>query len=477
MKSRYYSLVTVLAGVSLLLVTSCKTPDYGRLDPLDNVPDSYATSTDTTTIADISWKNYFQDTCLSVLIDSALLNNQELNIVLRELNVSQNEVMARKGEYLPSLGVRAGGGADKVGRYTKHGAMEATTELVPGEELPEVVPDLNISAFASWEIDIWGKLRNAKKAAALRYLSSIEGRNFMITNMVSEIASSYYELQTLDQRLKILDSTIQLQSNALRIVKLQKESAKATELAVKRFQAEVLHTTSRRFEIQQMIVVAENRINFLVGRYPQPVVRNSQSFDAMNFDTIQAGIPVQLLDRRTDMRQVTLLLEASKLDVASAKAAFYPSIGLNGGIGLNALNPTYLIRPQSLMFNLAGDLITPLVNRNAIKAKFYNANAEQVQAVYTYEQTLLTAYIEVVNEMSNIDNLQKTYELQRQQVEALTDGVRISNDLYMSARANYMEVLMTQRDALEAKLELIDTKKEQLVARVQIYRALGGGWK
>lgn len=396
---------------------------------------------------------------------------------MMEMYMSQNEVMARKGEYLPSVDIRAGGGADKVGRYTTHGAMEATTELTPGEELPEVVPDMMLGAYARWEIDIWGKLRNAKKAAAKRYLATAEGKNFLVTNMVAEIANSYYELQALDRRLEILDQNIEIQSNALKIVKLQKENAKVTELAVRKFEAEVYKTKSLRYEIQQSIIETENKINFLTGRFPQKVERSNLTFDAELPNEVKYGVPAQLLDRRTDVRKAEYELQACKLDVKSTKAAFYPSLGIKGGIGLNALNPTYIISPQSMIFNIAGDLVSPLVNRKAIKAQYYDANAHQVQAVYDYERTLLTAYIEVVNQLNNIDNLQKTYDLKSQQVNALTQAIKISNDLFVSARADYMEVLMTQRDALESKFELIETKMQQFQARVNVYRALGGGWK
>ena len=471
-----FAILSVLA-VIISIIGGCKAPDYGRMDPKNDYPSSYTGEPDSTNLADVSWRDYFQDTCLVSLIDSALVNNQELNIMLMEMHVSENEVMARKGEYLPSLDLQLGGGCDKVGRYTTHGAMEATTELVPGQELPEFVPDMMIGAYARWEVDIWGKLRNAKKAAAKRYLATVEGKNFMVTNMVAEIASSYYELLALDRRLEILDQNIEIQSNALNIVKAQKESAKVTELAVQKFEAEVFFTKSLRFSIRQDIIETENRINFLAGRYPQPVVRNTVSFDAELPAQVQMGVPVQLLDRRTDVRQAELELQASKLDVKSAKAAFYPSLGLKGGIGLNALNPTYLIRPQSILFNIAGDLVAPLLNRKAIKAKYYNANAQQVQAVYGYERTLLTAYIEVVNQLNNIDNLQQAYDLKNNQVEALTQAINISNDLFVSARADYMEVLLTQRDALESKFELVETKMRQFQARVYIYKALGGGWK
>lgn len=147
-------------------------------------------------------------------------------------------------------------------------------------------------------------------------------------------------------------------------------------------------------------------------------------------------------------------------------------------IGFQAFNPAYLVKfPESLLYNLVGDLAGPLINRNAIKAEFYNASARQLQAMYNYERTILNSYLEVSTQLSNISNLEKNYELKSKQVDALTKAIDISNDLFKSARADYLEVLMTQRDALESKLELIETKKQQLNAVVNVYRDLGGGWK
>jgi outer membrane protein TolC len=171
-------------------------------------------------------------------------------------------------------------------------------------------------------------------------------------------------------------------------------------------------------------------------------------------------------------------LAASRLDVQVAKAQFYPSLGITAAVGYNAFNPAYLLRtPESILYSLAGELVAPLVNRNAIKAAYLNANAKQIQAVYNYERTIINAYVEVANQLSKIGNLAKSYDLKTKQVEALTQSIDISNDLFKSARADYMEVLLTQRDALESKFELIETKKEQMIATVRIYQALGGGWQ
>jgi NodT family efflux transporter outer membrane factor (OMF) lipoprotein len=465
-----------LACISILYA-ACNIPVLIRKTENKTVPAGYNNAQDTVNSATVKWKDYFTDPYLATLIDTALKNNQELNITLQEIEITRNEINARKGEYLPFVGVKGSAGFEKVGRYTSRGASEENIEIKPGKETPDPLPDFLLAAYATWEVDIWHKLHNAKKAAVSRYLATVEGRNFVITTLIAEIANSYYELLALDNQLDIVKKNIEIQSNALEIVKLQKEAARVTELAVRRFEAEVLKTKSLQYDIQQKITVTENRINFLLGRYPQPVARNNQAFEQLIPATVHAGLPSQLLANRPDIKQAELELAATKLDVDVARAQFYPSLGISASIGYQAFNPAYLIRtPQSMLYSLAGDLVAPLVNKNAIKAAYYNANAKQIQAVYNYERTILNAYVEVANQLAKISNLEKSYDLKAKQVLALTQSIDISNDLFKSARADYMEVLLTQRDALESKFELVETKMQQMNAMVNIYQALGGGW-
>lgn len=467
----------LVVGCILLAFSACTAPELTQRTADTSVPESYRGSLDTTNTAQLKWKEYFADPYLNALIDTALQNNQELNITLQEIEISRNEIKARKGEYLPFVGLGAGTGVEKVGRYTSQGANDANTEIDHGKEFPEPLGDFMLGAYATWEVDIWHKLRNAKKMAVTKYLSSIEGKNFMVTTLIAEIANSYYELLALDNQLEIIRQNIQIQSNALEIVRVQKQSARVTELAVRKFEAEVYHTRSLQFEIQQMIIETENRINFLVGRFPQPIVRSPQTFNELVPEIIHAGIPSQLLANRPDIKQAELELAAAKLDIKVAKANFYPSLDISAGLGLRAFNPTYLVKmPESLLFSLVGDLAAPLINKNAIKANYNNANSKQIQAVFNYERAILQAYIEVANQLSNINNLEQSYNLKAQEVRALTESIDISNKLFSSARADYMEVLLTQRDALESKMELIETKKLQMNAMVNIYQALGGGW-
>lgn len=453
-------------------------PKLTVMEADSDVPENYAGQQDSTNTADIQWREYFTDTNLIALIDTALANNQELNIFIQEITIARNEVRAKKGELLPSVDVGVGAGVDKVGRYTRSGALEATTDIEPGKEFPEPLPDFVVGAAASWEVDIWRKLRNAKKSTFTKYLSSVEGRNFMVTNLIAEIANAYYELLALDNQLALVQQNVKIQSDALEIVRLQKQASRVTELAVRRFEAQVLDTRSLQYDIKQKIVETENQINFLLGRYPQPIARNADEFVNFIPAVVKTGVPSQLLENRPDIRQAGFVLEAAKLDIKVAKARFYPSLGISAGVGYQAFNPSHLLStPESLAFSLTGDLVAPLVNRNAIKAMYYNANAAQIQAVYNYERTILNAYIEVANLMSREDNLQSSYDLRALQVEALNQSVEISNFLFKSARADYMEVLLTQREALDSRFDLIETKMQQLHTWINIYKALGGGWE
>lgn len=475
-KSKIYQYIIVVA--LCLAVIGCKAPQTIAETPSKPVPESFGTSKDTTNMSTIKWNQFFKDPNLVELIDTALKNNQELNITLQEIEIAKNDVRVKKGLLLPTVGLRAGAGLEKVGRYTSQGAGDATTEIKPGVETPDPLPDYTIGAYANWEADIWKKLRNSKKAAVNRYLATVEGKNFVITNLIAEVADSYYELLALDSQLDIVKQTIELQSNALEIVKIQKQAARATELAVQKFQAEVLTSKSLEFEILQKIKETENKINFLLARYPQEIKRDKTNFTDLLPATVNSGIPSQLLSNRPDIKKAELELVAAKLDVKVARAEFYPSLDISAAFGVRAFKPAYLFTfPESLLYSVAGDLAAPLINRNAIKAEFKSANARQLQALYNYDRTVLNAYLEVSTQLSKIENLQKGYDLKSQQVDALNRSIDISNDLFKSARVDYFEVLMTQRDALESKLELIETKKEQLNAVVHVYKDLGGGWK
>ncbi|GAB4130227.1 MAG: TolC family protein [Raineya sp.] len=460
----------------IVLGVACKAPQYAVKTPSQQLPEQFTGASDTNSLAKISWKEYFQDENLAALIDTALRNNQEINIIDQEIAISQNEIRARRGEYLPFVTLNGGAGADRVGRFTRFGALEESTEIEPGKAFPKVFSDFIVGFNASWELDVWKRLRNAKKSAVARFMASKEGKNFFITQLVAEIASSYYELLALDNLLQIVEQNIEIQRNALEVVKQEKASAKVSQLAVNRFEAQLLNTTNLQYEIKQRIVATENRLHLLTGGFPKAIPRSSANFHSTSVDSIRRGVPSQLLRNRPDIRQAEWELQAAKLDVLSSKASFYPAFRLNSFVGTQAFQPHLLFNPESLIFSIFGDMVAPLINRNAIQASYYSAHHRQAQAIYRFQQRVLGAYLEVLTQMSAIENFSASYRTKKQEAEILSKSIDISNDLFKYARADYMEVLLTQREALNVRMELTEIKLRQLLAKVNIYRALGGGW-
>ncbi|TWT51141.1 Toluene efflux pump outer membrane protein TtgI precursor [Rubripirellula amarantea] len=419
---------------------------------------------------------FYSDPYLLSLITETITGNQELKILSEEIRIACNEAYARSGEYRPFVSLGASAGFEKSGRHTREGAVEDQLEVADGRAFPDPLGDFGVGANVSWELDIWKKLRNSQRAAAMRYLGSQEGRTYIVTRVVAEVAERYYELLALDGRMQNLNATIEIQQQSLKVAEAKKEAGRGTELAVQRFQAEVQKNVSERSLIAQEIVEVENRINFLAGRYPQPVDRIPVEFIDLNLNTLGAGVPSELLQYRADIREAERQVAAAGLDVKVARARFYPSLSLTAGLGWNAFSTGYLFRtPESLVYGMAGELVGPLINRRAIQADYRTANAEQLQAIYNYQQTVLEAHIEVVNQISKVENYRRSVEDKKRQLESLQASVDAANKLFQNARAEYVEVLLAQREMMEAKMDLIDTKQEQLSAIVNAYQALGGG--
>jgi NodT family efflux transporter outer membrane factor (OMF) lipoprotein len=460
------------------MLQACGIPEMTKKAADTQLPEQFKSGlNDQASSATVKWQAFFDDPHLLSLIDTAVANNKEINIMLQRISIAENEILARKGEYLPFVRFGAAAGGDKTGQYTRNGAVEDNLNIAKGQAFPAFLGDYQFGLFSTWEIDIWKKLRNATQVAVYEYMASAEGRNFLLTNLVAEVAHAYYELLALDNQLQNLAQNIAIQQNGLLMVRQLQTYARTNALAVKRYEAEVAKNQARRYEIEQQITVVENRINTLLGRTPQPIERASGGFMDIKSKALSAGVPSELLQNRPDIRKGELELQAADLNIDVARANFYPSFGIKAGVGFQAFALKYLINtPESLAAMVAGELVAPLVNKNAITAEYKNANAKQAQAAYEYEQTIINAYAEVANQMSNIDNLDKSYQLKRQQVDSLVKSIEVANQLFLSARADYLEVLLTQRDALEAKKELIETKEKQIGAMVDLYKSLGGGW-
>lgn len=428
--------------------------------------------------------DFFNDPNLSNLINQALVGNQELRILAEDIQIANNEVWRRTGAYLPFVSFWSGASLNKLSTFTPAGADLSQIVSPAGTGFPNPLPDFMIAGDITWQIDIWRQLRNARDAQSLRFLGTTDGRNYVVTRLVAEIADTYYMLIALDKRLDNLDTIIALQQKSLETARVRKEFARDTELGVQRFQAEVRKNQSEKLIVYQRIIEAENRINFLCGRYPQRVERMSSStiaaFIDLNLRALSVGVPAQLLQNRPDIRQAERELEAAGLDIRVARANFFPRPVINAGVGYEAYNTKYLfITPESLIYNVAGSLVAPLVNKRAIQADFMNANARQLQALYDYQRTILNAFTEVVNRIAKVQNYSSSIEIKKQQLASLEAAVDVASNLFQNARpgVDYMDVLFAQRDMVDARMVLIETKQEQLSAIVNAYQALGGGWR
>lgn len=473
-----------MTAVALSLVlASCKAPMATMIkdEVKENLPQNFnqqeqqdANNNSGTT----PWRQFFTDPNLVGLVETALKNNQELLITLQEIEIAKSNVLYKKGKLSPTVAAKLGAGVNKAGRYTSEGAGDATTDIEPGRAMPDPLGNFEGGLMANWEIDIWKKLRTEKESAVAHYLSTVEGKNFVLSSLIAEVAENYYELLALDNQLDIIQQYIKLQERALEISKIQKQAAAATELAVKKFEAELAKSKASEYTIRQQITEKENQINALLGRYPQPIVRTKESFMSTIAQTVYTGIPSQLLSNRPDIKQAELELKSSKLDVEAARKEFYPSLEISATLGLEAFKPSYLVKmPESIAYNLAGELAGPLINKSAIKANFQSADAKQIQALYEYDKTILNAYLDVANLMSKVKNIDQYYQLKSQETKALDESIDIANQLFRNSRADYLEVLLNQRDALDAKMELVEAKQKQLSTVVDIYKSLGGGWK
>jgi len=477
--SKRFLFVTCLMAVCL---SGCKIGERVTLSSRIAVPDTFGREQGSASAADVKWNDFFKDPVLRSLIETAIQNNPDMAIALQRVKMAEASRFYYKRALLPNLDLELAGGLRRFGDYTIDGVGNYDTnfsEYVDGDRIiPNPVPDYFAGLRTSWEIDLWGKLRKRKRAAAARLLASESGMHFVKTALIAEVATLYYELLAYDNELRIIQENIRLQENAVEVVALQKEAGRATELAVKQFAAQLLNTRSLGIMVRQQIIHTENLLNRMMGRLPQQIERGAPINEQILPDQITTGIPSELLVNRLDIRQAEFSLLAAREDIASARAAFYPSLTISANAGLNAFRAGVLFDiPASVAYNVVGGLTTPLLNRYELRTAYKQRIAEGNTELAQYEKTVLTAFEEVYTSMSAIDNYAQSYDYKKEEVDELSGAIAISNDLFTAGYASYLEVIMAQRNVLQANIELTNTRKDQFVAVINLYRALGGGWK
>lgn len=429
-------------------------------------------------VAQLSWREWFKDAQLEPLVEEALTNNQDLLVAMQRIELARAHVRRTTGALFPQVGLAVRGGVRKFGLYTMDGAGNATTEIRPGQIVPENLPDLYVGLEASWEVDLWGRLRNERRSALAQHLATVEETNGVLSTLVADVAGAYVDLLALDHVREVVRRTVERQTEAVEVMRLQMEAGRANQLAVQQFEAQLKGTRALDRALQQDAVEAENRLNVLLGRFPRSVPRDKARLFADVPAAPAAGLPSELLQYRPDIRRAEFEVQASQFDVLAARAAFFPSLNLSAGLGYQAFNPAFLLStPQSLVYSVLGGLVTPLVNWTGLQANFSGAKASQLQAMYEYQRTVVQGFTEVVNALSNVRNSEELLALRKARKEDLEQSVETATVLFRAGKASYLEVLVAQQSTLEAELDLIDAWRRRRVANIAVYKALGGGWR
>lgn len=463
-------------------MSACQVPKRALPQSDLSVPETYDGNHDSTNIGITRWETFFADDELNALITDALRNNPDLHIAIQRIEMAQAGILAAQGALLPSVGADVAAGGRKYGKYTMDGVGNWDTNFSPNidskQKIPTgFLPDYYLGLRSSWEVDLWGKLKLQRQAAYNRFVASEHGRNLIVTGLIAEIAREYYHLLTLDSELAIMRYNIDQQTKARETVENLKQAGRANELAVNQFEAQLLNTKGIAIKVSAEIVATENRLNNLVGRFPQPIHRGEPLRLRTFPKTIAAGIPAQMLNRRPDVLMARNELLAAHSELQAADLAFLPSLNISADVGLQAFKGGLIFNPGSLAYGLLGGLSMPVLNRKGLKANQKVREAETKEALLQYNKIVLSGFNEIHADLNRLNKLSELYHLKTQEVAQLRNAVLVSHDLFVVGAANYLELITAQNSVILAEMDLISIREQQFLALLQLYRSLGGGWQ
>lgn len=410
---------------------------------------------DTTGIARIPWREFFGDPSLQSLIGEALERNTDLRIARTRVEAAEAVLLNARLSYLPSLSVSAEGGFSRT-----EGGTTAKT--------------YNISAPASWEIDLSGRVTAAKRGARAALEASHAYRQAVQTSLIAAVAESYYTLLSLDRQLDISLRTIASWRETERTLESLKQAGSSDDAAVLQARASRLALEASAESLRQSITETENGLSALLGTMPRTISRGileQQTFP----DRISAGLPVSLLANRPDIRQAEMQLAEAYYATQSARTAFYPSLTLSGAAGWTNNQGGIVTNPASWLLNAAGSLVQPLFNRGTNIANLRRAKAAQEEALLLFQQAVLDAGTEVNNALARLQSARTRLSIEAQQVAALREAVRKTSLLMHHSPTNYLEVLTARQSLLSAELVQAQDKFEEIQGVIDLYRATGGG--
>ncbi|HKK47206.1 MAG TPA: efflux transporter outer membrane subunit [Balneolaceae bacterium] len=454
---------------SALLITSCSvTKDFKKPDVKTKPLYRQQVQLDSTTLGNMPWQELFSDPHLRDLIHEALQNNPDLQIAIQQIKEAQANLYQSKMSFIPSL--NADGSAsynepsDNGSSFGGNGRSIKATE------------QYSLSLSSSWEADIWGKLSSTKRAAYAQLLQSEAVRRAVQTTLIADVANSYYNLMALDAKLHITQQTVENRKQDVETMKQLKQSAHVTGAAVVQSMANRYSAEVTIPDIKQQIQEQENALSILLGRTPGNIERSTLTQQSVP-DTLEVGVPAQLLRNRPDIIAAENAFRAAFETTNNARTYFYPSLTISAQGGFSSLNFNDLLKPGSIFANIIGGLTEPIFAQGRNKARLKTAKARQKEALIDYKNTVRNAGREVSDALNSYKHAEQKISLRKQQIDALQKSVQYSKDLLDYGNATYTDVLTSQQNLLAAQLSQVNDKLQQLTSVVSLYRSLGGGWK
>lgn len=460
-KTKYYRLVVV--AIFLVAVYSCNTGKHFERDATiteglyGEIPDGESN------LSEEKWQNLFNDPILDSLIAEGLRNNPGIQVAIQRVRAAEASFNQSSAALAPTLSAQGG--------YTYARNSQSLNSNAAKE-----YDASSVKLLSSWEIDIWGKLNSAKKAAYANYLATDAAQKAVQTRLIANIASIYYTLLALDSKLLITKESVKNNIDLVETMKLLKDHGNVTGAAVVQSEATRYATEATIPEIEQQIRETENSLCLLLGRTPGKIERGILD-DQKVHEMLATGVPSELLDNRPDVMQAEYnVINAFEL-TNSARAYFYPSVTLTANAGFDALDFKDLFDPVSFAGNFVGGLVQPIFNKRTNKTRLEIAQAQQEESLINFRNTLLNAGSEVSNALSLYNTSSAKIDIRGKQLEALVKSVDYTKELLVYGSATYTEVLIAQQSLLNAQLNNVNDHVQQLNAVVSLYRALGGGWK
>jgi outer membrane protein, multidrug efflux system len=459
MKALLIVAVTLLAGCAV-------GPNYRR--PPVNVPDNYrfAESATTNSLAELPWWQVFNDPTLQGLIRTALTNNYDLKIAVARVEQARNLATVAAAPLFPQIGY---GGVVGRGRNALLNSPVSNGGTTTGSAL------LNLNAF--WEIDLWGRIRRLSEAGRAEYLATDEARRGVMITLVSDVATTYFQLLALDQELAIQMAATNAFAGSYRIFNERLQNGVASKLETDRAAAALANASAQIPDLKIQIVLAENQLSVLLGRNPGPIARDSLANQPPPAPEIPAGLPSALLQRRPDVAASEQRLIAANANIGANIANFFPQFGLTTFLGRVSPTLSAFTAGSANAWNVGATMAGPIFQGGQLRAQYKAAKAKFDEAKASYEQSVLVAFQDVSNSLITREKLAERRGYDEQAVTALTSSVELATERYMNGRASYFEVLQAQQELYPTQRALTQTQVGELIAVVNLYRALGGGWQ